>query len=284
MTGEALPGRGDVPSPELVDELGRLAVEVARCGGDVALAGRRGTVVGRPTSGTKSSSTDLVTEYDRAAEAAMVGLLGERRPEDGVVGEEGAALDGSSGAVWFLDPIDGTTNFVYDLPSWSTSVGVAVAGTMVAGAVYLPATGELFRATLGGGAWLETPAGPDVRRIHASDRAELALTLVATGFGYRAETRRAQAARLAELIGEIRDVRRSGSAAVDLCRVACGRVDAYYEEHLNAWDMAAGELIAREAGARSSDFGGGSPRPDQLLVAAPGVHAAMVALLATPRG
>jgi myo-inositol-1(or 4)-monophosphatase len=266
--------------PDLLTALGDLTVEVARCGGGIALAGRRRAVGDSPASGTKSSATDLVTEYDRAAEVAMVSLLRERRPADAIVGEEGASVDGSSGAVWYLDPIDGTTNFVYNLPSWSTSVGVAVDGTMVAGAVFLPTSGELFRATLGGGAWLDTPEVPTPRRLRASDRDELALTLVATGFAYRAETRRHQATRLADLIASVRDVRRSGSAAVDLCRVACGRVDAYYEEHLNAWDMAAGELIAREAGARSSDFTGGPPRPEQLLVAAPGVHDQLVALLA----
>jgi myo-inositol-1(or 4)-monophosphatase len=251
----------------------QLACRLATAAGTAAAAGRAATVAEGLATGTKSSATDLVTVHDRAAEQLVVDALREERPDDAVVGEEGAAVAGGSGYAWFVDPIDGTTNFVYGLASWCTSVAVTHDGDPVAGAVYVPATGELFAARRGGGATL------DGVPIRCTDRADLRLALVATGFAYDADRRRAQAATLARLIGEIRDVRRLGSAAIDLCHVACGRVDAYYEQHLNAWDVAAGALIAREAGAVVSDYAGGAPDPSNLLAAAPGIHGALRALL-----
>ena len=210
-----------------------LATRVARQAGALALAGRRGSVLERST---KSSTTDLVTQHDRAAEALIVEQLRTERPTDAILGEEGATVDGTSGYAWFLDPIDGTTNFVYDLPSWSTSVAVAYHGATVAGAVYVPVADEMFAARLGGGATLDgTP-------IRCSGETELSLALVATGFSMFQRGAPMQAAAIARLIGEIRDIRRSGSAAIDLCWAAAGRVDAYFEEHLNSWDAAAGEL------------------------------------------
>ena len=255
-------------------ELLALAVEVARAAGTLAREGRRRT--GARAGTTKSSATDEVTEHDRAAERLIVERLLIARPDDAVVGEEGAAVSGTSGLEWFLDPIDGTTNFVYDLPGWCTSVAVARDGEMLAGAVYVPVTDELFAARRGQGATL------DGRPIRCSTEEELHRALVATGFGYDPDVRRRQAYRVAGLIGEIRDVRRSGSAAIDLCHVAAGRVDAYYEEHLNSWDAAAGVLIATEAGARASDYSGGPARPEQLLVATPALHPRLLDLLATP--
>lgn len=250
-----------------------LAESLARSAGRIALDGRRSMDERSYRSVTKASATDVVTEYDEAAERHIVETLGHLRPGDSIIGEEGTDHDGDSGYAWYVDPIDGTTNFVYDQPSWSCSVAVAHEGRMVAGAVYAPRLDEMFSAAIGAGA---TRNG---RTIRVSDRTEIALALVGTGFGYRPELRRAQAAQLASLIGEVRDVRRLGSAAIDLCLVACGRLDAYYERHLNSWDAAAGELIAREAGAVATDFSGGPSRPDELLVATPGVHAELVALL-----
>jgi myo-inositol-1(or 4)-monophosphatase len=263
-----------VIGPDDPDALLRLATRLAREAGTLALTGRRGSVLERHT---KSSTTDLVTQHDRAAESLIVRHLGTERPADAIVGEEGAALDGTSGYSWFLDPIDGTTNFVYDLPAWSTSVYVAYRGVTIAGAVYVPVADEMFAARLGGGATL------DGRAIRNSGETDLSLALVATGFSYQPAKRAAQAAAITRLITEIRDVRRSGSAAIDLCWTAAGRVDAYYEEHLNSWDAAAGELIAREAGCITSDFESGPADPSNIVAAAPGIHAELVDLIRRSR-
>lgn len=263
------------PTTRRVDDdpasLVAMAVELATAAGRLALEGRRreGTRLGS----TKSTATDEVTEHDQAAERLIVDRITTLRPDDSVMGEEGGSVTGSSGYTWLLDPIDGTTNFVYDLPSWCTSVAVATEEGAVAGAVYVPVTDELYAARRGGGATL------DGRPIRCSDQSDVRLALVATGFGYQAEIRRAQATRVASLIASIRDVRRLGSAAIDLCHVASGRVDAYYEEHLNPWDAAAGVLIAAEAGAVATDLRGGPPRHDDLLVAAPAIHADLLELV-----
>jgi len=260
--------------PDDPDQLLELASRLAREAGTRALTGRRSSVVERTT---KSSTTDLVTQHDRAAEALIVEHLVAERPADAIVGEEGAAHEGTSGYAWFLDPIDGTTNFVYDLPSWSTSVAVAYRGATIAGAVYVPVADELFAARLNGGATLDgTP-------IECSGETALSLALVATGFSYQPATRTAQATAIARLIAEIRDIRRSGSAAVDLCWTAAGRVDAYFEEHLNSWDAAAGELIAREAGCITSDFNGGPAEPSNIVAATPAIHAVLIDLIRRSR-
>ncbi len=266
--GPGASGTSDVDDPNDPVVLRDLAIELARGAGQIALDGRRGAA-GLGGS-TKSSSTDIVTEFDRAAEAHIVATLRRLRPDDAIIGEEGTSDTGTSGFSWFVDPIDGTTNFVFDQPAWSCSVAVAHGDEMIAGAVFVPPMDEMFAAAKGAGA---TRNGAS---IHASDADDLALALVGTGFGYRPATRREQALVLADLITQVRDVRRLGSAAVDLCMVACGRLDAYYERHLNSWDAAAGELIAREAGAISSDFDGAAARPDEMLVAAPGVHRALL--------
>ncbi len=263
------------PTSPTPSELCELAASLAVEAGTVALAGRRNASPGSELgSDTKSSLTDIVTEYDRAAEATIVERLRRDRPNDAIVGEEGTALTGSTGVEWYIDPIDGTTNFVYDLPTWCCSVGVAQNGEMVAGAVYIPVLDELFQAALGHGATLNgAPIG-------TGTITDLSLALLATGFSYRAEARREHAAWIARIIGDVRDIRRMGSAAVDLCFVAAGRLDAYLERHTNSWDCAAGELIAREAGAITSDFEGGPARPDEMLAAAPGIHRALLGLLA----
>ncbi len=248
-----------------------LAERMAREAGTIALHGRR--EVGELSGDTKSSRTDVVTEFDRAAEAFIVGELRRLRPDDAIVGEEGTADVGISGFAWFLDPIDGTTNFVYDQPAWACSIGVAHGDTMQAGAVFVPPLDEMYTAALGAGSTRND------RPIFVSAATDLSLALVGTGFGYRAETRHEQAEHLVELITKVRDIRRLGSAAVDLCMVACGRLDAYYERHLNSWDAAAGELIAREAGAITSDWEGSAARPEELLAIAPGLHQAMLEAL-----
>ncbi len=260
----------DVTDAELT-ELRALCAELARGAGEIALAGRDRRIGAAQLPGTtKSSTTDIATEFDQAAEAFVVDRLRADRPDDAVIGEEGTSDPGTSGYSWFIDPIDGTTNYVYDQPAWSNSVAVAYRGEMIAGAVFVPPLDEMFTAALGMGATL------DDRPIQASSETDLSLALVGTGFGYQPEQRRRQAERLATLIAQVRDMRRLGSAAVDLCMVACGRLDVYYEQDLNSWDAAAGELIAREAGAISSDFSGGPARHDEMLVAAPGVHRAFL--------
>ena len=251
---------------ELV-ELRTLCERLATGAGAIARDGRATiSASGSFDGSTKSSRTDVVTEYDRAAEAHIVDELRRRRPHDAIIGEEGTDDDGTSGFEWFIDPIDGTTNFVYDQPSWSCSVAVAHDG-------HVPPLDELFSAAVGAGA---TRNGEAIRVSGASD---LSLALVGTGFSYDPATRRRQATVVAGLIDQVRDIRRLGSAAVDLCMVACGRLDVYFERHLNSWDAAAGELIAREAGATTSDFRGGPAEPAELLATTPAVHAPMIALL-----
>ena len=217
-----------------------LAIRLAQAAGELVLSERRRQV---PAADTKSTPTDPVTAVDRASERLIRQLLQHERPDDAVMGEEAAATTGSSGLTWVIDPIDGTVNFLYGLPAYAVSVAVADADQVLAGAVHNPVSGETWAAARGRGAWL------DGRPIRVSRPVDLARSLVATGFSYRAEQRRAQAVTLTGLIPHVRDVRRMGAAALDLCNVACGRVDAYYEQGLKPWDCAAGLLIAHEAGA-----------------------------------
>ena len=267
------PGAPDAPEPAA---LLRLAVSAAREAADLVARGRA-TAARQVT--TKSSPVDVVTAVDAASEDLLVRRLLAARPDDGVLGEEGASREGTSGVRWVLDPIDGTVNFLYDIPAYAVSVAAEVDGVVTAGAVVNVATGELFTATAGGGAELAVPGRPS-RRLAVTGPESLDRTLVATGFGYRAEQRRAQGAVVARLVPEVRDIRRSGSAAVDLCAVAAGRVDAYYELHLNYWDHAAAALVATEAGAVVTGLAG-TPVGDPMVIAvAPSVAGPFLDLLA----
>ncbi len=220
---------------------------------------------------TKSSSVDLVTEVDRAAETTIVRGLTDARPHDGVLGEEGAAVTGTSGVRWIIDPIDGTTNFVYGIPSYSVSIAAEVDGIVVAGAVYDPAGEVLFAAARNRGATRNGDPIACTSPRSSQGGSHLAQALVATGFGFVPDRRRGQAEVLVALLPQIRDIRRFGSAALDLCSVACGRVDAYFEKGLNHWDFAAGRLIASEAGAIVGDLRGGPGDSTFLIAAAPHV-------------
>ena len=220
-------------------ELRRLAERVAERVG-VEMVDRR---AGGFSWETKSTTTDVVTEIDTWAEEMIVNAISTERPDDGFLGEEGTSIVGSSGVQWIIDPVDGTTNLLYDLPGYSVSIGVEVDGRATAGAVYDPVRRELFSAAIGLGA---TRNGSPTS---ASAQTSLAQSLIATGFGYGADTRRRQALTLVEVLPQVRDIRRFGGAALDLCAVACGRVDAYYELELKPWDLSAGALIAAEAGA-----------------------------------
>lgn len=254
----------------LGDELLQLAIRLAREAGALVVAGRRGGV---RSLTTKSTATDMVTEFDQASERLIVGQLAAARPHDGIVGEEGTSTAGTSGVQWLIDPIDGTTNFLYDLPGYAVSIAAIDQGGPLVGVVYVPSMDELFAAQRGGGATL------DGSPIRCSDRSELASALVATGFSYMPERRSMQAARVQRLIPHVRDIRRLGAASVDLCYVAMGRLDAYFEEFLGPWDLAAGELIAREAGCRTGDFDGGAARPAEVLVSNPVLYQPLAELI-----
>ena len=247
-------------------ELLEIAATVARRAAAFALQRRRDGV---EIAASKSSLSDIVTRADRETEKLIRDALAASRPRDGFLGEESGAEHGTSGLTWVVDPIDGTVNYFYDIPAWAVSVAVVegepdpATWRTLAGAVVNPSTGEVFTAAAGAGARLN--GAP----IHANTGVDLPLALVGTGFGYDPEKRRKQAAFVTELIPQVRDIRRIGAASLDLCSVACGRLDAYYERGLNPWDHAAGALIAQEAGARLGGLGGAPAGTDLLLAAAP---------------
>jgi myo-inositol-1(or 4)-monophosphatase len=254
-----------------------LAVDVAREAADLVATGRASAAT---AVDVKSSPTDVVTAVDKASERLIAERLLAARPDDGLLGEEGASRTGTSGVRWVVDPIDGTVNFLYDLPAYAVSIAAEVDGAVVAGAVLNVATGELFTASTGGGANLSSPSRPGSRRLTGSRPASLAQTLVATGFGYREEQRRAQGAVVARLLPRVRDIRRFGSAALDLCAVAAGRIDAYYELDLNPWDHAAGALVAAEAGVVVTGLPGRPFAEPMAIAAASSIAAPFVELVA----
>ncbi|MGY1916580.1 inositol monophosphatase family protein [Blastococcus sp. SYSU DS0973] len=271
----ASPRTGGAPAPEPAALLA-LAVAAAR---EAAVLVARGRDTAAEHVSTKSSPVDVVTAVDAASEELLVRRLLGSRPDDGVLGEEGAARAGTSGVRWIVDPIDGTVNFLYDVPAYAISIAAEVDGIVRAGVVLVVATGELFTATTGGGAWLAAPGRP-VRRLEVNRPESLDRTLVATGFGYRVEQRVAQGAVVARLLPRVRDIRRSGSAAFDLCALAAGRVDAYYELGLNVWDHAAGVLVAAEAGAVVTGLPGTPVGEPMVVAVAPSVAEPFLALLA----
>ena len=218
-----------------------LALDVARQA--AAVVRERGSGEVR-VADTKSSSVDVVTEADRESERLLRRLLLAARPDDSILGEEGEDHVGSSGVRWVLDPIDGTVNFLYGLPEYAVSVAAEVEGVVVAGAVVNAATGVEYAAARG------TGSTRDGRPLRVRPTPPVAERLVLTGFGYRADVRAGQAERVARMLPRVRDVRRMGSCALDLCHVAEGTADGYVEEGPNLWDHAAGSLVATEAGAR----------------------------------
>ncbi len=285
-------------SPPDTADLLELACQTAVAAGRLLLG--RG---GHPeVVATKSSPTDVVTEADRAAEEMIRDLIGAARGGDRILGEEGgetgtadeAARDGGGGGGggggvrWIVDPLDGTVNYLYGLADWAVSIAAEVDGTVVAGAVFVPRRDELFSARLGGGAWRSSgaldPRGEDTgppARLVSNTGVPLAQALVATGFGYEARRRVVQGEVLRTVLPRVRDIRRGGSAAVDLCSVASGTVDAYYERGVNLWDIAAGGLIAAEAGARVTGLHGRPPSSSMTMAAAPPLLGALHDLLAS---
>jgi myo-inositol-1(or 4)-monophosphatase len=236
-------------------DLERLAVDLSVGAAAVVRAGRHEAVA------AQSSVTDLVTEADRATERWLRERLADLRPDDAILGEEGGGRPGRSGLRWLLDPIDGTVNFVLGLPQYAVSIAVEAAGDVLAGAVCNPVTGEVFAAHRGGGARLDDMPLDGPREV------PLERAVVATGFSYDAEVRRAQAAVVARLLPRVADVRRMGAASLDLCAVAAGRVDAYFEAGLHPWDYAAGLLVAREAGCVATGLRGAEPGARLVAVA-----------------
>jgi myo-inositol-1(or 4)-monophosphatase len=262
-------------------ELLALAVDTARAAAELVARGR---ATAAEHVDVKSSPVDVVTAVDTASEELIVGRLLAARPGDGVLGEEGSSREGTSGVRWVVDPIDGTVNFLYDLPAYAVSIAAEVDGTVLAGVVLNVATGELFTATRGGGAQLASPARPEPVRLAGSRPVSLEQTLVATGFGYRVEQRRAQGAVVARLLPLVRDIRRHGSSALDLCAAAAGRTDAYYELDLKPWDHAAGALVAAEAGLVVTGLPGSPFAEPMAIAAASSIAAPFVDLLVELHG
>ena len=244
-----------------VDATLALATDLAREAGALALSMRAGIGVLE----TKSSPTDVVTAADQAVERLLTEALATARPDDGLLGEEGAGSPGTSGVRWVVDPIDGTVNYLYGIPQWAVSIGVEDEQGAFVGVVFDPAKGELWQAVRGGGAVL------DGAPLHCTQVTSLAQALVGTGFGYDERRRAAQATVLPTLLPAVRDLRRLGAGSLDLCAVAAGRLDAYYEQGLSPWDLSAGGLIAREAGARVEGLRGKAAGHDLVVAAGPGV-------------
>jgi myo-inositol-1(or 4)-monophosphatase len=265
--------RDAVTDPEA---LLRIAVDAAGEAGRL-LASWRGDE--RPeVIDTKSSPTDVVTEMDRRSEALITGWIRAIRPGDTVLGEEGGqTLGGSrdsnaggdrSRVRWVVDPLDGTVNYLYGLPDWAVSIAAEVDGMILAGVVEVPRFGETFTAVAGQGAWLHRDGNLEAAiALRCNSGVALGQALVGTGFGYDSGRRRVQGEVVAALLPHVRDIRRGGSAAVDLCSVAAGRMDAFFERGLNYWDYAAGGLIAREAGALVGGLAG-RPESTAMTVAA----------------
>ncbi len=237
---------------------------------------------------TKSSPTDVVTEMDRRSEALITGRIRAFRPGNAVLGEEGGQTLGGqrvsdtaapSGRVrWVVDPLDGTVNYLYGLPDWAVSIAAEVDGTVLAGVVEVPRYGETFTAVAGRGAWLHRDG--QAIALRCTSGVTLGHALVGTGFGYDAGRRRIQGEVVAALLPCVRDIRRGGSASVDLCSVAAGRMDAYFERGLNYWDYAAGGLIAREAGAVVGGLSGKAESTSMTVAASPDLYRQLETFLA----
>jgi myo-inositol-1(or 4)-monophosphatase len=223
----------------LVEELLEIASRAAAGAGALLLERFEGPAEGVTT---KSTPTDVVSDADRDSQELIVSLLHRERPGDGIISEEGAAGDSETGLTWVIDPLDGTVDFLYGIPQWCVSVAVADQTGRLAGVIYDPPRAELFAAMRGKGAYRNDEP------ITVSPQQDLSQALIATGFSYDSRIRRAQAEVVLRLLPEVRDIRRAGSAALDLAWCACGRVDTFFEADMHVWDRAAGELLITEAG------------------------------------
>jgi len=249
-------------------ELLKLAESVARSAG--------AHLMNRPATFTfteKSSAVDFATQMDQQAEELIVKQLLGARADDGIIAEEGAAKESKSGITWVIDPLDGTVNYLYGLPGWNVSVAAKDKDGVLAGVVYAPSINGFWSATRGGGA---TYNG---KKIKCNDPITLDKALLATGFAYDLDLRIKQGQVISNLLPRIRDLRRNGAAAVDLCYVAMGALDGYFEASLNEWDHAAGGLIATQAGAVISGRAGGPANKDLVVCAGPALHAQLLPLI-----
>jgi myo-inositol-1(or 4)-monophosphatase len=222
-----------------------LAVDAARRAGELLLERFRGPATGVDT---KSSPTDLVSDADRDSERLLIGLISRERPDDGFLAEEGGGDGSASGLRWVIDPLDGTVNFLYGIPVWCVSVAVEDSSGAIAGVIHDPNRDETFTATRGGGSFLNEDS------IRIGDESHMEKALIGTGFAYDSSIREWQADLVRRLLPVVRDIRRFGSAALDLCALACGRIDGFYEADMGPWDRAAGVLIVREAGGIVTDL------------------------------
>jgi myo-inositol-1(or 4)-monophosphatase len=285
-------------SDETLLELRSVAVAAAREAGDL-LADRAGQV---EVAATKSSPTDVVTEMDRRSEELIRARILATRPSDAILGEEGGLIGatGNAQVLWVIDPLDGTVNYLYGLHDWAVSIaaeadwegaragGGEVGREIVAGAVYVPERDELFYAVRGLGAFLQAGAGGGevgrveggVRSLESRPGAPLDQALIGTGFGYRKERRRVQGEVVAAMLPRVRDIRRIGVASIDLCAVAAGRLDGFYERGLNYWDWAAGALVAAEAGAVVGGLNGDPVSSSMTVAAGPELFGPLTSALA----
>ncbi len=256
-----------LPDPVTLRELGALALRVARAAAALVRDGRPD----RLDTSTKSSDTDVVTIMDTRSEAQLRSALRAARPADGFVGEEGEDLPGTTGITWVVDPIDGTVNYLYDLPLYAVSVAAVLglprgpAWRPIVGAVVSPVLDLAWTALVGQGAVRHDLATGATTPLSVGTQTDLGHALVGTGFAYRADTRADQARTLVEVLPRVRDIRRLGSAATDLCLVADGRLDAYYESGLKPWDLAAGRLVVSEAGGVVVGPAGGEPTEEMVV-------------------
>jgi myo-inositol-1(or 4)-monophosphatase len=290
------PGNPRVSAPD-PRELLALAEQTATAA--ATLLAQEGARQRPEVAATKSSLTDVVTEMDRRAEQLITERILAARPGDSILAEEGGETDGAAGpgaARWIIDPLDGTVNYLYGLADWSVSIAAEVDGVIVAGVVAIPLRGETYLAARGHGATVRTATGQTTAAgrnggttdsttggaspvLRCNRGVPLARALVGTGFGYLSARRRIQGEVVSALLPRIRDIRRGGSAAVDLCSVAAGRLDAFYERGLNYWDYAAGGLIAEEAGAHLTGLAGRPASPSFNVAAGPGLYEELIEAL-----
>ncbi|KGN38521.1 inositol monophosphatase family protein [Knoellia subterranea] len=261
-----------LPATDLIVELEALAIDLARTAGRLVVDERPDAV---EVAETKSTATDVVTVMDQRSQDHLIARIREARPDDAVLGEERGGVTGTSSITWVIDPIDGTVNYLYGIPAYAVSVAAVVgdpttqgAWRPFVGAVHNPVSGELFCARSGGGARLLRQDGTE-SRLSPTSCTEVGQALMGTGFGYAAQRRERQARLLLDLLPMVRDIRRIGSAALDLCAIGAGTLDAYYETGLNPWDLAAGWLVATEAGASVGGFNG--PGESLTWACAPGL-------------
>jgi myo-inositol-1(or 4)-monophosphatase len=263
-----------VPSLDvLLPELRDLAVRLAKEAGAFL---RSGLDQPRERIDTKSTGTDMVSEMDRGAERLIVEGIRARRPNDGLLGEEGTSSEGTTGFRWVIDPLDGTTNYLYGHPLWCVSIGIEFNGRPVVGVVDAPMLGETFVGADGLG------ASVNERSLSVSTCDDLGFALIGTGFGYAPERRAEQGVVVARFVPLVRDLRRGGSAALDLCYVAAGRLDGYYERGLNPWDACAGSVIVREAGGVATGLNTVEPNVEMTIAGNAFVHGALRDLLVSP--